>query len=231
MGAFPSKLTAFGDLVMGPIDRMASGLAAFAPHALSALIIVVAGLVLARGLRTAWEVLAARIKLDERTSLVGLNEVVQRLGLGRSPSSVLGGAVYWLLLVSFLIAALNALQLGAANELVDKFLRFLPSLAAALVTAFAGLAFAQFLSGLVAESARANGLRGGEGLSRAVLVGLWIATGLVSLEQLGLANSVLMTALQIVFASAGLALALAFGLGGRDLAADVLRRFLEKDKS
>ena len=222
------RLAAFLDAVLKPLDEIVAGAWELVPRLLSALILVILGLVLARGLRTVVEAVSGRLKMDERTSRVGVNEVLSRLGMGKSPSFVLGAAVYWAILLSFLVSAATTLRLGVLTALAERFLRFLPSLVTALVIAFAGLAFAQFMASVVAESARANNLRGGEGLSRATLATVWVLTGLLAFEQLGLAATSILSLLQIAVAAAGLALALAFGLGGRDLAADYLRQFLGK---
>ncbi len=221
----------FLDLILGPLEAMAVRLGNFAPRAIAALLLIVIGLVLARGIRTLLEHLGSILKLDERLGLIGLNEVLSRLGMGKSPCLVVAAAAYWAILISFLIAAANAVELTVLTELADRLLKFLPSLAVAIVTGFAGLAVAQFLSSVVEDSARANNLRGGDALARATRVAVWVFTGLMALEQLGLQTTAVLSALQIILASVGLGLALAFGLGGKDIAAEKLREFLGSGSS
>ncbi|MDE2292634.1 MAG: hypothetical protein KGL53_11180, partial [Elusimicrobia bacterium] len=149
---------------------------------------------------------------------------------GKSPAYVAGFLVYWSLLMVFFVAAAHAVALPAVDELLDRFVAFLPSVAAAILTLFGGMLFARFLSQIVANAAAANNVRGQTFLAKAASVIVLAFACLQALEQLGLRMELVRDSALIVMASAGLAFALAFGLGGRGVAEEVLRETFRRPK-
>lgn len=212
------------DPLLGAFHRVASQLPALA----AALLLLLVGMFAARALRTLAERVLDRARLDEYTAKVGINEVLARLGLGKSPAFALAFLIYWFVLFAFIVSAANAVSMTVVSELLERFALFLPSLIASLLILFGGLLFARFLSEIVENAAAANGVRGGSFLARACSGIVILFAGMTALEQLGLRLSLITAALQIVLASAGLAAAIAFGLGGKDAAAELLRDVLKK---
>jgi len=219
-------LSLFADPFLGAARRFASQIPAFA----AALLLLLAGLFTARALRTVAERLFEAARLDQHTSRVGINEVLARLGLGKSPSYVLAFLIYWFILFIFIVSAANAVNLTAVSELLERFALFLPALIAAILILFGGLLFARFLSEVVANASAANNIRGGAFLSRASYAVVLVFSVMTALEQLGLKISLISAAVQILLGSAGLAAAIAFGLGGKDAAAEMIREFLNRRK-
>lgn len=212
------------DPLLGAFNRVAAQLPALA----AALLLLLVGMFAARALRTAAERLLERARLDDYTAKVGINEVLARLGLGKSPSFALAFLIYWFVLFAFIVSAANAVSMTVVSELLERFALFLPSLIASLLILFGGLLFARFLSEVVMNAASANGVRGGVILSQACTAVVLLFAGMTALEQLGLRLSLITAAVQIVLASAGLSAAIAFGLGGKDIAAEILRELLKK---
>ncbi|MEK7744597.1 MAG: hypothetical protein AAB578_09455, partial [Elusimicrobiota bacterium] len=101
---------------------------------------------------------------------------------------------------------------------------------AALLVLFGGLMFARFLSQVVANAAAANEVRGGEALAKAAYAAVVVFASMMALEQLGLRMLLLSSSIQILLASVGLAFALAFGLGGKAIAEEILRGLIQKKK-
>ncbi|MCX5783837.1 MAG: hypothetical protein NTW04_05315 [Elusimicrobia bacterium] len=198
------------------------------PDIFVALIFLLAGLFLARAVRSLFERMFRRIKLDEWTSLIGVNETLARMGLGKSPSYAISFAMYWSMLLVFIVLAANAVNLTSLGGVIERFMFFVPRLVAAVVILFGGLLFGKFMQNVVSNSATVNNLKGGETLARAVN-GIVIAfTALMALEQMGIAIALITSAIQIILASLGAAFALAFGLGAKDIAAEFLRNILKK---
>src|ERR1041385_6230107 len=78
------------------------------PSLAAAFLLLLLGMLSARFARTLVEIALAKIRLDDLTARAGLNELLARLGLGRSPRVVAAFFVYWFLLVVFLVSAANA---------------------------------------------------------------------------------------------------------------------------
>lgn len=214
--------------VLDPLQRVMYRLAALVPGVLLALVLLLAGLVLARALRALTVKLLSYIKLDTYTGKVGLNEILQRLGLGASPSYIVGFLIYWLIVLVALVAAANAVELTVVGELLEKFVLFVPQVLGAVLVLAGGLVLGHFLAEIVRNASLANGIQGAGVLSRLTRLTVVIFAATIALDKLGLNTSIIRSSWQIILGSIGLALAVAFGLGGKDAAADVLRGWMSK---
>ena len=220
----------FANTMTEPLRAFAVQTARMLPGLAAAFLLLLVGLLAARGLRALVERALQGAKLDERTSGVGINELLTRLGFGKSPTFIAGFVVYWFILLAFIVAAANAVELRIVSELIARFLRFLPSVVAAVLILFGGLLFSRFLSEVVANAAAANDIRGGTLLARATPAVILVFSILMALEQLNVQMPLVTSSIQILLASAGLAFALAFGLGAKDIAGEMVRELINRKK-
>ena len=204
--------------------RVAGALASLA----AAFLLLLVGLFTARLARALIEAGMSRIRLDEHTSRAGLNELLARLGLGKSPTAVASFAVYWFILVVFVVSAANALNMTVVSDLLERFAQFLPSLVAAVLILFGGLLFGRLISLVLSNAAAANSIRGGGAVAAGGYVVVVGYAAIGALQQLGAQPQLMLSAAQILLGSLGLALAIAFGLGAKDLAAEWLRELRRK---
>ncbi|MBI4422288.1 MAG: hypothetical protein HY554_01090 [Elusimicrobia bacterium] len=211
-----------------PFVSLTQRVVAWVPRLIAAILFLLAGLVAARFLRMVAERLLDRARIDEVFGKVGINEVLARLGLGRSPSFAISFLVYWFVLLAFFVFAANAVDLAIVSRLLERFMLFLPAVIAAILILFGGLVFAAFMAGVVSNAAQVNGVRGGELLAKASYALILGFSGLMAAEQLGLQVLLLSSSFQIILASLGLAFALAFGLGGKAVAEEILRDLLKR---
>ena len=216
------------EMLANPVLHLTQRLLSKMPNFAAAFLFLLVGLFVARALRTIAERLLDRTRLDEHTGTIGINEVLARLGLGKSPTYVVSFLIYWFILLAFFISAANAVDLTVVSELLERFMLFLPSLIAAVLMLFVGLFLARFVSEVVANAASANNIQGGTALAKCSSAAVVVFTALMALEQLGIRTSLVARSLQIVFASLGLAFAIAFGLGGKAIAEEVLREILNR---
>ncbi|MBI5203008.1 MAG: hypothetical protein HY925_15560 [Elusimicrobia bacterium] len=219
------------ELLTNPFITLSQRFMAAVPRFLAAFLFLVAGLFAARLMRTVAERVLDRARVDDALGKVGVNEVLARLGLGRSPSYVISFLIYWFILLAFFVSAANAVDLTIVSQLLERFMLFLPSVIAAILILFGGLVFAAFLSGVVGNAAVANNVRGGQFLAKAAYAFVLGFTTLLAAEQLGLQMLLLSSSFQIILASLGLTFALAFGLGGRGIAEELLREALSRKQA
>lgn len=217
-------------LLTDPFRTLAQRFVAQVPSFAAAFLFLFAGFFFARMLKIIIEKLLSRTNLDNYTEKIGINEVLARLGMGRSPSRVLSFILYWFVLLVFFVSAANVVNLLVVSELLERLMLFLPSLAAAIVIVFAGLLLARLISEMIINAAEANRIHGGAGLAQCAWVVVIAFTGIMALEQLGIRIQLVTSSFQIIVASLGLAFGLAFGLGGKDIAEEILRHFLNKKK-
>lgn len=212
----------FVDPFLGAYDRFAGAI----PTLAAALLLLLVGMFLARAVRTLIEVSLGKLRLDDHTSRVGINEVLSRLGLGKSPTFAVAWVAHWFILFLFIVSAANAMNMPVVSELLERFVGVLPSLIAAVLILFGGLLFGRLISHILRNAALANSIRGGAAVAvaaQAVAIG---ASGIIALEQIGVRPQILIPTVQIFIGSIGLAVAIAIGLGAKDLAAEYLRDLL-----
>jgi hypothetical protein len=138
--------------------------------------------------------------------------------------------IFWIVWIGFMVSAVDTLQFAPFQGLVEQFFRFVPRFLVALLVFTLGLLIANFLWRATLLAAVNAGLPGARLLSGAVRL-LVIAIGVVmALEQLGLATTVVLTAFAIMFGALMLGAAIAFGLGGRDAAKQLLERRFNANK-
>jgi hypothetical protein len=216
------------NLVVGPFQQLLSGVLNKVPGVMVAIFLLLVGMLVARGLRTGVEKFLKFVHLDEYTEKIKLNEVLSRLGFGRSPGYILGFLVYWLIILVFLLSAANAVGLTAVSQLLERFVLFVPKLIGAVLVVAGGLLLGHFLGEIVRNAATANKLQGAVALSKTARFVVVVFAAIMALDQIGIDTSIITSSFQIILATIGLGVAIAFGLGGRDAAADVIKDFSEK---
>jgi hypothetical protein len=190
---------------------------------LAALLILVIGWLGATLLRAVTRRVFSWVRFDRAVERAGGGELLKRAGMG-PPHALIGTAVYWLTWIAVLLAALKTLGVSGTETLLTDFVRFLPSVAVALVVFVIGFALASLawrIALLAAVNARFHSAKL---LAGGVRVLVLVGSIAMAFEQLDIGRGVLHTAFAIVFGALMLALAIAFGLGGRHAA----RRFVEE---
>lgn len=216
------------NVIVGPFQQLLSGILSKVPGVLVAILLLLVGMLVARWLRTGVEKFLKFVRLDEYTEKIKLNEVLSRLGFGRSPGYIVSFLVYWLIILVFLLSAANAVELTAVSQLLERFVLFVPKLIGAVLVVAGGLLLGHFLGEIVQNAATANKLQGAVALSKVARFVVIAFATIMALDQIGIDTTIITSSLQIILATIGLGLAIAFGLGGRDVAADIIKNFTQK---
>jgi hypothetical protein len=196
------------------------------PRLLAALAVFLAGLLLGALLRA---IVRRGLKLasfDRRFERSGLSLPLRRTRLGWSPTEMAGGTAFWGTALSAGIFSLNALEIPLLDHMVEAFFLYLPKVFVAGIVLAAGFLLANFLYRAALLLAVNEELPSPRLLAAALRLLVNLLAFAMAMEQLGVAQTTVTVAFAILFGSFMLALALAFGLGGRDLARDFLARRL-----
>src|SRR5688572_17318655 len=196
------------------------------PALLGALIIVFAGYLLAKVLERLVDRGLRRIGLNNVLARGGVMEAVERSGAHFNPTRVLSNLVFWLVMFAVILVAANALGLESLASVFGELVSYIPSVIAAIVIILVGIVLGQFVGGLIAASAGA--LHGGRALARVGSGGVILLAVFMALQELGIATDIVTTAFAILFGALALAIALAFGLGSRELAGEITRDWYER---
>lgn len=194
-----------------------------------AVLILVIGLYVSRWAGSFTKRLLGKIKFDEKTSKIGINELCVRFGLGKSPTYIIAFTLAWSVTFYSVVLAADVLHLTVLRDLFARFLAFIPTLFVSLLILFAGLLIGKLLGSIVENSAKANNLKGGAVLSRVVYAFVVFFFALVAVENLGFAGTLVTQVASVILASLGLAFAIAFGLGAKPLVEEFLRSMFEKE--
>ena len=214
----------FADRVVGVLDGFFAAVLRFLPALLAAVVIVALGLVLAWVLRLVTRRVLRLARFDRWVDSLGGGQILGRADVRVLPSALAASTVFWLVLLSFMMAALAALDVAFVDQVIAGFFLYLPNLFAALLILFGGFLVASFLSRAALLGAVNTELPSPRALALLVKLVIAILTFAMALEQLRIARSIVLAAFIISFGSVMLALALAFGLGSRELVARLLER-------
>jgi hypothetical protein len=202
----------------------------FLPNVLAMVTILIGGLLLAWIVKTLLSLFLKAIHFDRVGERWGLRHILAKGGVDASPSSLVSRFLFWLIALITLILAINALELTATQTLVAQFFIYLPNLLAALLILIVGYLVALFLSQAVLIAAVNAQLDSARALSKAVHWFITILILTMALYHMGVAEKVLIAAFSILLGGIVLALAIAFGWGGREIARDFLQKWVQKKR-
>lgn len=194
------------------------------PRLLAALLLFAGGWVIAVLLRGLVRRALRMWGFDARCERSGMAQLLRRGEIRRAPSEVLAALLYGAVLLSAAVFSLNALELPLLDRLIAEFFLYLPKVAVALVVLAAGYLLANFTARAALLLAVNEELPSPRLISAVVRFLVVVLACAMALEQLDIARNTVTIAFAIAFGALMLALALAFGLGGRDLAKELLAR-------
>jgi hypothetical protein len=219
----------FDKVVTQPLRDVFQKLVAFLPNLLTGIIVFAIGLVVAWLVKILVVRIVRLLKLEAAFTRSGLTDALQRMAVKDTPDKLIGRMFFWLVTLLFFVLALSAMRVPVIDQLLERFLLYLPNVLIALIIMTLGYFLGNFL-GRAALIASVNaGVRLSALLSKGVKTVILLFAFAMALEQLGIGRSTVIAAFTIVFGGAVLALALAFGLGGQDLARRLLEKRLKKD--
>jgi hypothetical protein len=216
------------EVIRTTLGEFAERTRAFAPNVLAMLVILLVGALAAGTIRFVLAFLLPRLGVDRFVERSGLGEVARRAGLERRPSRALALAAAWVVLAVFVLLAVAALNIQVAVGLVGQAFAWLPHLLVAIALLLAGGLVAGFARRSVLIAAVNAGLPSARLLSSGAHAALIVLFAAMALEQVGLGQRVVLTAFAISFGGVVLALALAFGLAGKEIARESLERLLRR---
>lgn len=200
------------------------------PNLVATVVVLVLGYVIARVIGRAMEAISQAIGLEAAADRSGLSGSMRQVGIRRSVSWIVGQLVFWLLMCVFLKAGLTILGLTAVSDAVQGVVAYIPKLLVATVVVVVGLLVATFLRGVIATSADRVGLTYAEHLASGCYYVLALMTFIAAFDQLGIQFELLKEMILIAFGAVAVGLALAFGLGGREVMGGILAGYYVRQR-
>ncbi len=216
------------DVLVGSLQGLYIQVISFLPSLLGALVIFVIGLVVAYGLEKLVEQIIYHLKLDSFLKRLGLGVYFERANLELNAGHFFGKLVYWFILVAFLLASSDILGFFALSDFLKQVLAYIPNVVIAAMILLASFVVAKFLRGLVRASVLSARLHAAKSLGTVAWWGVIVFGFLSALIELGVAVPIIQTLITGLVAMLALAGGLAFGLGGREQAANFLEKVHEE---
>jgi hypothetical protein len=213
------------DALLDPLRSAWLRFGAFLPNLAFAIVVAIAGWLLAKMARFAVVKALRAINFNVLTERAGLDEFLSQGGIKSDTTDIFGLLVYWLVILAALVAAFNAMQMNYVTELLRQVLLFVPRLMLALLILTLGAYFARFVAGAVMAHCRTVGIQDSELLGRLAQYATLAFVFLIALEQMQIGGDIVRYSFLILLGGTVFALALAFGLGGQGWAAEMLERW------
>ena len=216
--------------VTGFWDAFVTKIAVLLPNLLFSIAIIVLGWALCNIIKRIVVRLLRLCQFDALAERAGIQQALERGGIKQSASDILGLLVFWFLFLIAIVTTLETLNLSGATDTLHTIYLYIPKIVAALVVLILGLYFANFLESVTRTSCANAGLEQAGSIGRAAYIGTVVFVVAGIFEILDIASEIVIWAFILVFGAVCLALALAFGLGGRDVAARSLEKWFEQKK-
>lgn len=215
-------------ILIDSFSKFTGKVVTFLPNLLAMITILIIGFLLAWALKTLLWLFLKALQVDKRSERWGLAQILSKGGSVFSPAHLLSRFCYWVVVLSTLILALNALEIEATQNFVAHFFNYLPHLFAAILILIVGYLMAIFLSQAALIAAVNAQIDSAKLLSQIVRWFLIILSLTMALYHLGIAEKVIVAAFSITFGGITLALAIAFGLGGKEWAKNFLENLYKR---
>ncbi len=209
---------AFKASLAGALNTLLSAI----PRVIGFAVVLIVGWIISSLFARGVQALLHVVKFNELARRSGFADFVQKMGVKDDPAGVIAGIVKWFVRLITLVVAFDTLGLPAVSSVLQQLLLWLPNLVVALVVLVIGGLAAKALSQLVRGASAEAGFTNHEMLAAVTRVAIWGFTIIVAVNQLGIATTLVNTLLIGVIGALSIAFGLAFGLGGRDRAAQVL---------
>ena len=194
------------------------------------LLIIVIGWFISSLVAKAVAAVLRKLKIDQLFDRMGFANLTRRMGSQSDSAQIIAEVVKWLIRVVVLVVAFAALGIPAFSVLLTQLLLWLPNLAVAIVVLIVGglvaNAVAQIVRGATAEAAFKNP----DVLANVARVAIWAFAIVIAVNQVGIASTLVNTLFMGFVGAVALAAGLAFGIGGKELAGQLLEKWYGKGK-
>ncbi|HEX7889461.1 MAG TPA: small-conductance mechanosensitive ion channel [Ramlibacter sp.] len=224
----PTQVTEWSDAMFTSLAAAMALLFSAIPKIIGFLLIIVAGWFIASLIERGLAAVLRSIKFNDLSERAGLSDFIRKMGMNTDASGMIGLVVKWFVRLIALVVAFDALGLPAVSEVLRQLLLWLPNVVVALVVLVIGGLAARALSNVVRGAANEAGLTNANFLSKAAATVVWAFAIVVAVNQLGIATELVNTLFMAVVGALALGLGLAFGLGGRETAAEILSKWYSK---
>ena len=215
-------------VMLEPVRVFLGHVGNFLPRLALAAAVLIGGWLLAKLVRVAVDKGLRAVNFNVITERSGMDGFLAQGGVRSDTTGIFALVIYWLVVLAALIIAFNSLGLTYITDLLGQVVLFVPKVVVALLILAFGAYFARFVGNAVVTYCRNVGVQDADFLGKAAQYAIMVFVALIALDQVNVGGEIVRQSFLIVLAGIVFALALAFGLGGRDWAAAQIARWLAR---
>lgn len=222
----------WADVLIRAFQDLSLAVIAFVPNIVVAIVIFVIGWVIGAILGRIVAQVVHALRVDNALRSAGVEEVLSKAGFGLNAGRFIGELIKWFIIAVFLVASLEVLGLTQVNVFLQEVvLLYLPQVIVAVLILLLAAVIAELAKNVVTASAKAAGAHSVNLIGSVTKWAIWVFAALAALSQLGVATAFVQTLFTGVVIALALGFGLAFGLGGRDAAADYIDKMRKEIRS
>ena len=211
----------WGEAVMVSVTEALQNFLGFLPALVGAILVLVLGWIISGLLAGLIERGLKLVGFEHAANSTGINGFIERGGSGWTASKVVSEIVKWFIRLVAIQAAAQILGMERISEIINAILLWLPNLIVALAIIVIGALIAKFVAGIVRASTSEMGMGNPDLLAGAARYAIIAFAVVAAVDQLGIAETVVNTLFVMTIGAIALAFALAFGLGGQQVASQI----------
>jgi hypothetical protein len=186
------------------------------------LVILLGGWLLSRLVQAGTQRLLHQVGLDGASRRLNVDETLRQAGIAVQPSRIVARLVFWVLMLTFILSAVETLGLTAVTATIDRLIGFLPNVIAAALILVLGLLLARLVRNLVSSAAAAADLSEAARLGVLAQGVVTAVVGVIALEQLGVETGVVVTVITAILGALAVTIGIGFALGARPVITHIL---------
>jgi small-conductance mechanosensitive channel len=210
------------DTLFQPLQNALSTFLSYLPQLIGAIVILIIGYIVAKVLQAVVGRVLQAVGFDGWMEKGGIKQFFDRAETNQTPVSILGQLVFWFVFIIALTMAADALGIPQVSVILGQLIAYIPSIIAAILILILAALLANFVSGIV-RGATGSGL-----LASVAQYAIIVYAVFAAITELGIAVELTAPTFLIVLGAVALAAAIAFGLGGREVAQDILQKAYDR---
>lgn len=226
-----TNFSTWGDAMMASLAGAMAIFFAAIPKVIGFAIIIIIGWLVASLLEKAIRGVLHTVKFNNLAEKAGFSGFVQKMGVKTDASGFLAMLVKWFIRLIVLVVAFDALGLPAVSDVLRQLLLWMPNLLVAIVVLVIGGLLANAASALVQGATAEAGFDNPQRLAKVASAAIWIFAIVIAVNQIGIAEALVNTLLMGAVGAVAVATGLAFGLGGRDTAAEIVKKWYQQSQA
>jgi len=215
----------WADLLYFSFQQVWGQFIGFVPSLVGALIVLIVGLIFASVLASLLEKVVGTLKVDKALSRAGIGEYVERAGLDLNTGKLLGQVLYWLVVIIVIMTISNFLGLNDLSFFLFNALSYVGHVIVGVAIMLATVILANFLRRVVKASVMSAKLHAAGFLSTLAWWSVIVFGLVIALDQIGVNTIIIQTVITGIIAMFAIAGGIAFGLGGKDYASNLIQKF------